>query len=168
MSLPSNIIAVVVNYEYINVFDVAVFFYQWKVRTQDKSKLIVILHREQEQFNVTIMNFKNSSTYVQKQIDTILRNHKTFNKVFIDDIVIYSKSLKKYVKHLHIIFNLLNSFNVFLSSIKFFFDYFSISLLKHKINVFDFTIVVEKIETTATLKFSTTFKNLEIYLNFIE
>ena len=168
MSLQSDIIFVVAECKYISVFDVATFFYQWNVRVENKFKFTIISHREQKQFNVVVMSFKESSTYVQRQIDVIFRNHRNYNRVFIDDIVVYSQTLKNHVKHFHVIFDLLNSKNIFLSSIKLFLNYFSIQLLKQKVDVFELITVVEKIETIAKLKFSKTLKDFEIYLNFIE
>ena len=168
MSLQFDIIFVVAECKYINVFDVATFFYQWNVRVENKFKLTIISHREQEQFNVVVMNFKEFSTYVQRQIDVILRNHRKYSRIFIDDIVVYSQTLEDHVKHLHVIFDLLNSKNISLSSIKLFLNYFSIQLLKRKVDVFELITVAEKLETIAKLKFSKTLKDFEIYLNFIE
>ena len=168
MSLQFDIIFVVAECKYISVFDAATFFYQWNVRVENRFKFTVISHREQEQFNVVVMSFKESSTYVQRQIDVILRNHRDYSRVFIDDIVVYSQTLEDHVKHFHVIFDLLNSKNISLNSIKSFLDYFSIQLLEQKVDVFELITVVEKIETIAKLKFSKTLKDFEIYLNFIE
>lgn len=114
------------------------------------------------------MRFKESSAYVQRQIDTILRSHKEYSRIFIDDIVIYSKTLKDHIQHLHTIFDLLRSRNISLSSIKIFLDYSSVQLLEQKIDAFDFITAVEKIEVIVRLQFSETFKDLEIYLEFTE
>ena len=46
MSLQTNITSAVVKCDFINVFDAAVFFYQWNVRVEDRHKLIVVFHRE--------------------------------------------------------------------------------------------------------------------------
>ena len=115
MSLQTNITSAVTECDFISVFDAAVFFYQWNVRVENKHKLIVVFHREQKQFNVVVMSFKESSTYVQRQIDVILRNHKNYSKAFINDIVVYSKTLNDHIKHLKSIFELLQSLNIFLS-----------------------------------------------------
>ena len=115
-----------------------------------------------------MMGFKKSSAYVQKQIDTILRNHRNYNKVFIDDIVVYSKTFDDHIQHLHTIFSLLQFFNISLSSFKSFLNYSSIQLLEQKVNAFDLTTATEKIETIVKLEFFKTLKNLETYFDFIE
>lgn len=66
MSLQVDITSAVAKCKYINVFDTVAFFYQWKICVENKSKLTMILHREQKQSNVAVMKFKKSSTYVQR------------------------------------------------------------------------------------------------------
>lgn len=105
---------------------------------------------------------------MQRQINAILKNYKNFSRTFIDNIVVYKKTLKNHFKHFHTIFVLLNFFNILFSSIKLFFDYFSVQLLNQKVNVFQLITIVEKIEAIVKLKFSKTFKNFEIYFDFIE
>ena len=64
LSFQSNIIQLIVFCFYIIVIDATSFFYQWKIHSKDRHKLTVINHRDQKSFNVTIMNYKNFSTYV--------------------------------------------------------------------------------------------------------
>ena len=168
MSLQSDIISAVVDCKYISVFDVVGFFYQWLVRIADRHKLIVVSHRGQKQFNVAVMSFKNSSIYVQRKIDVILRVYREFAKAYVDDIVVFSHTLKKHLAHLHIIFQLMNSFGISLSSKKSFLDYFTIALLNQKIDVFGLIIVVEKLEVIVKLNFFYILKNLKIYLDLID
>ena len=59
MSFQTDIIFSVTNCKFISIFDVAEFFHQWLVKIIDRHKLIVVSHKEQKQFNVAIMNFKN-------------------------------------------------------------------------------------------------------------
>ncbi len=94
MSLQTNIINVITNVKYISIINAATFFYQFRVRTKNKHKFIVMSHREQEYFSVTSMNFKNFSIYAQRRIDIILRNMKHFCRAFINDIIIFFVTLK--------------------------------------------------------------------------
>ena len=66
LSLQSNIIQLMTEYDYIIIIDATFFFYQWKIHFNDKHKLTIIFYRDQESFNVVIMNYKNSLTYVQR------------------------------------------------------------------------------------------------------
>ena len=130
MSLQANIIVVVIDCRFISIFDVVDFFHQWLVKLADRHKLTIVSHREQKQFNVTIMNFKNFSSYVQRKIDAILRNLRDFIRVYVDDIVVFFNTFEKHMTHLHSMFQRLNFYDISLSLKKFFLSYFTIALLK--------------------------------------
>ena len=66
MPLQSDIIFIITGCQYISVFDVTGFFHQWLIRVIDRHEFIVVSHRNQKQFNVAIMGFKNSPPYIQK------------------------------------------------------------------------------------------------------
>ena len=168
MSLQSDIISSVADCDFIFTVDAIAFFHQWMIKLTNRHKFIVITHRSQKQFNVDVMSFKNISSYVQRKIDNILREFKEFCRTYIDDIVIFNKILEKHVSHLQLIFELFISFNINLSSTKSFFEYLTVQLLKLKIDAFELSTSKEKLKTIANLKFSKTFQNLKIYLEFTE
>ena len=136
--LQSNIIQAVNECSFISVIDCFEFFYQWKIHSTKRHKLTVVTHRRQKSFNVVVMSFRNFSTYVQRQIDRILRSSKDFAKAYIDDIVIFSKFLKQHLTHLRKIFDILKTNNISIKFIKSFIEYSSIFFLEQHVNSFDF------------------------------
>ena len=136
------------------------------IKLKNRHKFIVITHKKQKQFNVEMMSFKNISSYVQQKINNILREFKTFCKVYINDIIIFSKTFQKHVQHFHLIFDLFTNLNINLFSIRFFFDYFTIQLLRLKIDAFELFTSKEKLKIIANLKFFKILQNLKIYLEF--
>ena len=68
------------------------------------------------------MNFRNSSIYVQRKIDQLLREYRVFARVYVNDVVIFNKILKKHIQHLTIIFELFVKLRI---SLKFFKTYLS-------------------------------------------
>ena len=154
--------------DYIIVIDATFFFYQWKMYFDDKHKLTIISHREQESFNIVVMNYKNSSTYMQRQINRILRFHRKYARAYVNDIVIFSKILKNHVKHLYQTFNTLNLNNIFLQLKKIFIDYSIVQLLNQKIDSFDLTTVEDKLRAIILLKFFKNFRQLKSYLGLTE
>ena len=114
------------------------------------------------------MRYKNSSTYVQRQINRLLRVYRRFARIYIDNIVIFFRTLKKHIVHLRAVFKKLVAFNIFIKFSKIFIDYFSIQLLKQKIDFFEFFISEKKLQTIAKLQFSRIFRQLKIYLSFID
>lgn len=70
------------------------------------------------------MKFKNFSAYVQRQIDLLLKNMRSFARIFINDIIIFSRIRQKHSKHLKIVFNRLFAFGIILNFVKIFFEIF--------------------------------------------
>ena len=121
--------------------NVAEFFYQWLIKIIDKHKLIVVSHRNNEQFNVTIINYIDNFAYIQRQIDNILRKYRAFARVYINNIVMFNKMLTKHIVYLRKIFQLFEKINIAFKSSKIYFDYFIVTLLKQKINNLNLIIV---------------------------
>ena len=109
VSLQTDILAAVQGTKYISTVDCASFFYQWWVKSEHCHCLMIASHREQKIFKVAVMNYQNSSAYIQQMIDWLLHPHHGFTHVYIDDIVIFSSSLKKHVWHLCKIFDTLST-----------------------------------------------------------
>ena len=78
LPLQGDIISAVRGCKYISTVDATGFFHQWNVATANWEKLTVTSHRGQEHFNVTVMGYKNSPLYVQRQMDRILREFQGF------------------------------------------------------------------------------------------
>ena len=163
--LQFDIISVVLECQYIIVLNCSTFFYQWRVHSNDKHKLIVITHRDQESFNVIVMNYKNFFVYVQRQIDRLFRSFRTFSKTYVDDIVVHSNILQKHLTHLKQIFDMFKVNNIFIKSKKTFIDYSIVHLLNQKVDFLELVIVEKKLKTISRLFFSTTLQLLKTYLD---
>ena len=163
MPLQSDIIAAVQGSTFITTVDCASFFHQWRVRREDQHRLAVISHRGQETFKVAVMGYRNSPSYVQRMIDNILRPFP-YSRAYVDDIVIFSKSLTDHIKHLHMIFRRLTELNVALKPTKSFIGYPSVQLLGQRVNAFGLSTAIEKLQAIAQIEFPTTLKLLETYL----
>ncbi len=144
--LQFDVISLIKECNYLFVIDCVFFFYQWRVHFDDKHKLTVVSHREQETFQIAIMSYKNSSSYVQRQIDKIFRE-LIFVKAFIDNIIIFSKDLDEHIAHLNTIFRILTSNDISINSKKAFLSYNSMQLLEQKVNSLELFIDEEKLKT---------------------
>jgi cleavage and polyadenylation specificity factor subunit 1 len=145
MSLQVDIISAVTESKFIFVIDVVVFFYQFRVRSNDRHKLTIVSHRKQEYFSVAFMSFKNSSAYAQRRIDIILRDLKYCCRAFIDDITIFSSTLEKHLRHLAVIFQRLLDYDIKLNSCKTFLNFSSIALLEQHVDELDLHAIKDKI-----------------------
>ena len=149
-----KMIFVVMSCQYIIIIDCSSFFYQWRVHSTDKHKFIVVSHRDQKFFNVAVMSYKNNSIYVQKQMNRLLKSY-SFARIYVDDIVIFFKTLEKHIRHLRQIFDMLIANNIFIKSEKIFIEYLSVQLLNQKIDSFELTTFENKLKTIIKLFYST-------------
>ena len=114
------------------------------------------------------MSYRNSFSYVQRQIDRVLRLYKQFVKTYINDIVIFSKLLQKHFDHFQKIFDVFAHNNIAVNSKKTYIEYFSVKLLKQQVNFFDLIADKDKLKVIAHITFSTTFKQFETYLKLTD
>ena len=137
------------------------------MRKKNRYKQIIIIHRDQKQFNVIVMKFKNFSTYVQKQTNFILKKFRDFVKIYIDDIVFFFVFLNQHIKHLNKDFQRFFKYDVILNSRKSFFEYSFIVLFDQIMNVFEMIIFEKKFAIIIKLTFLKIFKKLKIYVKLI-
>jgi hypothetical protein len=150
MFLQIDIISTMIDFKFIFVIDATTFFYQFRVQSKDRHKLIVVSHREQKYFSVVFMSFKNSLTYAQRQIDRIFRDLK-YCKIFIDNITVFFVTLKEHINHLFAIFQRLLDHNIRLNSDKNFLNFSSVVLLDQHVNNLELHAAKDKICKNATL-----------------
>ena len=100
-------------------------------------------------------------------MNMIFRFHKFFVCCYIDDIIIFLKTLKNHFKHLNTVFNLFDELKITLKKIKTYLNYSSIILLNQQVDDFDMTFLKKQIAALQDLLFLKTLKDLKIYLNLI-
>src|SRR5205814_10426138 len=104
---------------------------------KDCEKFTIISHHDLKIVSVALMNYQESSLYAQHMMNMILKSHKFFICCYIDDIVIFLKTLKNHLKHLNIIFNLFDKMRITLKEVKTHLNYLSIILLNQQVDNFD-------------------------------
>ena len=167
MFLQIDIINLINDCLYISVMNRASYFHQWLVKIIDRYKFIIVSHRDSEQWNVTLMSFRNNPAYVQRQIDRLLREYREFVRTYMNDIVIFNKTFDEHLSHLDIIFQLFKRMNIVIKSIKTYLNYSSIALLDQKMNSLGFITIEEKLKAIFKLQFSNSLKLLKFYLDLI-
>lgn len=160
----SEIIALIAGCPYVTCVDGASFFYQWRVHPSDRYKQTVVTHRGQETFNVPLMGYCNSPAYVQRQTDRLLRPFKAFAKGYVDDIVIFSRTLLDHIAHLRQVFSLFKRVGVALKPSKSFLGYPNVQLLGQRVDSFGLSTPAERLAAISKLIFPLTLSGLETYL----
>ena len=129
VSIQQDILALIKDSKFIFTINCTSFFYQWHIFPEDRHKLIVISHQGQEMFSVIVMRFINSSVYIQRMIDKVLRKCQTFSRAYIDDIIIYAKIFQEHIQNLEHIFMIFKRYNIAIKASKSFLLYLSVTLL---------------------------------------
>ena len=164
LPLQSDITSAVQGCQFIFTVNGTGFFHQWNVARKNRHKLSVVSHRGLEQYNVALMEYKNSPAYVQRKMDNLLRDLRSFVRTFIDNIVIFSKTFKDHLVHLDKVFSRLEDLHITLKSSKSYLGYPSITLLGQKVDGLGLSTSEEKIAALANLSFPTDLKILEYYI----
>lgn len=101
-------------------------------------------------------------------MNNILKSFRHFLKVYIDDVIVDSNSLKEHLKYLNIAFKVFVKFNITIKSFKVFIDYSNVTLLRQRSNSLEFSISEKKLKTIADIKFSETLQNLKHYFELTD
>src|SRR5947207_2589726 len=96
---------------------------------KNHEKFTIINYYDFKIISIAFMSYQKSSSYVQYMMNMIFRSHKFFTHCYINDIVIFSKTLKNYLKHLNTVFNLFDELKITFKEIKTYLNYSSIILL---------------------------------------
>ena len=91
------------------------------------------------------MGYKGLPLYVQWQTDKILWKHCAYAKAYIDDIIIFSKTLAEHLEYFQQVFITLQDCWVILELKKSFLGYSSVSLLNQWVNSLGMSTLAEKI-----------------------
>lgn len=89
----------------------------------------VVTHRGQEMFQVLIIGYINLAAYIQRKIDNIFHDVRTWAHAYVDDIICGAKSLSNLLKKLRILFDIFLEYNISIKPSKSFFNYSNVGLL---------------------------------------
>ena len=96
---------------------------------KNHEKFTIISHCDLEIVSIALMSYQESFLYAQCMMNMIFRSHKFFIYCYIDDIIIFSKTLKNYFKHLNTVFNLFDELKIIFKEVKTHLNYSLIILL---------------------------------------
>ena len=106
--------------------------------------------------------------YVQKQINNYLQLFKKFIKVYINNIIIFSRIFQNHLQYFKKIFIFLKKLHIILNSKKNYLEFLIINLLDQKVSSLELITTQNKIKIIMKLKFLRNLCDLEIYLKLID
>jgi hypothetical protein len=98
---------------YITTLDFTSGYWQIPIREEDKQKTAYSTSSGRWEYNVLPMGLTNAPAAFQKNMETMLAG-LTWKSciVYIDDVIIYSKTFQDHLKHLQEVFDRLKTYNV--------------------------------------------------------
>ncbi|CAM4795211.1 unnamed protein product [Rotaria magnacalcarata] len=103
---------------YFSKFDLKSGFYQIPINENDKEKTAFITPFGLYQFNVLPMGLRNSPPTFQKVMTETLKACRPFSLVYLDDIIVFSKSFSDHLNHLAHVFSALQDKSLLLNPLK--------------------------------------------------
>lgn len=139
-------------YEFFSKFDLKSGFWQIPIRESDKHKTAFVIADGLYEWNVLPQGLKNSPPSFQRIMAEILSPCRHFTLVYIDDIVIFSKTFDDHIKHLNQVLSILAHHNFKLNPPKCFVLHRQIDYLSHTISQLGVKPNKEKISAIMNLR----------------
>lgn len=99
--------------QYFTTLDLASGFHQIKMKESDIEKTAFSTNNGKNEFTRMPFGLKNAPAIFQRAIDDVLREHiGKICYVYIDDVIIFGKTLEEVLKNLEIILKALNDANL--------------------------------------------------------
>lgn len=117
-----------------STIDLRESFLQFKLHEDDRKKTAFTWNGRLYQFVGAPFGLKNLTFHVQRVMSELLLGCADFAFVYVDDIIIYSRTPEEHIQHLNEILNLLNKANLKIKEEKCKFFHKSILALGHNIN----------------------------------
>lgn len=97
-------------------------------------------------------------------MNNILREFRAFSRAYIDDVVVFSKTLEDHCRHLHAVFTKFQDLGISLKPTKALMGYPLITLLGQNVDDLGPTINEDRIRALKRLQFPRTLSTLKRYL----
>ena len=148
--------------------DVTKGFFQQPIDPEDQWKTAFVTpHRGHEQLTVSTMGLANSPGFFQHRMESLFgRFLWQFVLVYVDDIIVFSRSLGEHLQHLNQVLDLLEASGVTLALAKCHFAYPTLVALGHHVSRLGLSTVREKTDAIRQLAYPTDLRQLEIGLGF--
>ncbi|CAF4616452.1 unnamed protein product [Rotaria sp. Silwood2] len=151
-------------YNFFSKLNMKSGFWQIPINEEDKFKTAFITPDGLFEWNVLAQGLKNSPPSFQRVMTDILSTCRQFSLVYIDDIVVYSRSFEEHLKHLIQVLSVLSQHNFQLNPTKCSIFHQQIDYLSHTISEHGVKPTDEKIQAIIKLREPSTLVEANKYL----
>ena len=105
-------------YKFFSKLDLKSGYHQFRIPVEDRQKTAFVVSQGHYEFLVLSMGPQNAPVAFQKTMSRILKSCREFCQVFLDDILIFSKTFSEHIDHLSAIFRTLSAAKLVLNATK--------------------------------------------------
>ena len=154
--------------QYLTTLDALARFTQLSIKPEDRENLAFRSHRGLYQFKRMPFGYRNGPAVFQRVMQGILAPYLwIFALVYIDDIVIFSKSFEDHLMHLELILKAIQDARITLSPGKCHFGYQSLMLLGQKVSRLGLSTHKEKVDAIVQLDNPRNVHDLQVFLGMM-
>ena len=154
--------------QYLTTLDALAGFTQLSIKPEDREKLAFRSHRGLYQFRRMPFGYRNGPAVFQRVMQGILAPFLwIFALVYIDDIVIFSKSFEDHLVHVNLVLKAIGEAKITLSPAKCHFGYQSLMLLGQKVSRLGLSTHKEKVDAILQLDNPKNVHDLQIFLGMM-
>lgn len=149
----SDIVQALTGSQWLSTLDALAGFTQMEIDDEDKPKTAFRTHRGLYQFRRMPFGLRNGPGIFQRVMQNVLAPYLwLFTLVYIDDIVIYSKTFSEHVHHVDQVLHAIQKAGLTLSPKKCHFGYQSLLLLGQKVSRLGMSTHQEKVDAITSLE----------------
>ena len=164
----SEIIQALSGSQVLSSFDALAGFTQLEISEEEREKTAFRCHLGLWQFRRMPFGLRNGPSIFQRLMQGILAPYLwLFTLVYIDDIVVFSKSWEEHLDHLDLVLGAIAKAGVTLSPPKCFVGYSSIMLLGQKVSRLGLSMHQEKVQAILDLERPRTVADLQKFLGMV-
>ncbi|KAM9993581.1 hypothetical protein ACTFIZ_011547 [Dictyostelium cf. discoideum] len=150
--------------KYFSVVDAKAGFHLLQVKKEHRSYTAFSFKGKLYQFRRAPFGMKNSPAYFNKWIQSIIEEFKEFARAYVDDIIIFSKTLEDHITHVNKVLEKLRREKVYLAANKAELFKDSVKFFGHVVSREGFKPVLDKVEAINNLSEPTTVTELRSFL----
>ncbi len=153
--------------KYLTWLNIIVVFNKLHMHSKSEDLTIFIISFDFYKYHVMSFELINDSTFYQHYMNDVLFDYlHQFCQIYLDDIIIYSKTLKKHKKHVQLVLHKLREINLQMNINKCKFHVQEISFLELLLFIKELKMNLRKVQAVVEWSTSTNLTQMQFFVNF--
>ncbi len=167
LSLINETLARIQDSKYLTRLNIIVIFNKLRMHSRSEDLTIFIISFDFYKYHVMSFELTNDSTFYQHYMNDVLFDYlHQFCQIYLDDIIIYSKTLKKHKKYVRLVLHRLWEINLQMNINKYKFHVQEISFLELLLFIEKLKMNLRKVQAVVEWSISTNLTQMQFFVNF--